>query len=122
MKKRFFEAIKKHLIILSVLLAYLIWILITDIKIPCLVYELTSFQCPGCGMTRMVLSLLKLDFKSAFSYNPFILVTSPIILLCLIYPDVNYIKNGKYDLGKLSYLLYAEVAGLVIFGILRNFI
>ena len=120
MKKRIFNVLNRYAIILSVLLAYLVWILITDIKIPCIIYQITSFQCPSCGLTRMCLSLFRFDFKSAFYYNPYLFVTLPIILFCLIYPEVNYIKYGKYHLGKVKYLFYAEIFGLVVFGILRN--
>ena len=68
----------------------------------------------------MCLSLVKLDLKGAFYYNPFLLLTSPIILFLLIYPEVRYVKYGKYELRKAKYLLYAEIFGLVVFGILRN--
>ena len=122
MQKRFFKAMKKYLIILSVLLAYLIWILLTDIKIPCIVYQITGFQCAGCGITRMCLSLLQLDFKDAFYYNSFILVTLPVILACFIYADINYIRNGVYKLGKLRYVLYLEAIGLAVFTVIRNII
>ena len=32
---------------------------------------LTGIPCPGCGMTRAMLSLTKGDFRGAFGYNPF---------------------------------------------------
>ena len=32
---------------------------------------LTGIPCPGCGMTRAILSITKGDFHGAFSYNPF---------------------------------------------------
>ena len=121
MKKRFFIAIKKYLIIFAVLFAYLIWIFVTDIKFPCLFHQLTGFQCSGCGMTRMCLSLLKLDFKSAFYYNPYIFVTSPIILACFLIPEINYIRKGKYTISKfMCAVIIAELVGFVVFGILRN--
>ena len=36
--------------------------------------------CPGCGMTRAALSILKLDFLSAFHYHPLIFIM-PICVL-----------------------------------------
>ena len=36
----------------------------------CIFIYLFDIPCPGCGMTRALLSLLKLDFKSALLYNP----------------------------------------------------
>jgi hypothetical protein len=32
---------------------------------------LTGISCPGCGMTRAMLSITKGDFHGAFGYNPF---------------------------------------------------
>ena len=122
MKKRLFNVLKRYSLILLVLLGYLAWVLITDIKIPCLIYQITSFQCPSCGITRMCLALSRLDFKSAFYYNPYLFVTLPIVLLCVIFGEVEYIRKGKFSLGKLKYLLNIAAAGFVIFGILRNFL
>jgi len=36
----------------------------------CIFIYLFNIPCPGCGMTRALLFLLKLDFKSAFMHNP----------------------------------------------------
>lgn len=122
MKKRLLKASKKYIIIFSVLFAYLIWVLLTDIKIPCLIFQLTNYQCASCGLTRMCLSLFKLDFKSAFYYNPFLLITLPFNAFCISYTEINYIRQGKYKIGIFKYFLYIEVIGFVIFGILRNVI
>jgi len=32
---------------------------------------LTGIPCPGCGMTRALISMAKGDFHAAFGYNPF---------------------------------------------------
>lgn len=39
------------------------------IGIPCLFRLVTGFQCPGCGNSRAVLALLRLDLQAAFGYN-----------------------------------------------------
>ena len=122
MKKRLLKASTKYVIVLSVLLAYLIWILLTDIKFPCMIYQLTGYQCPGCGITRMCLSLVEFDFKSAFYYNPFLFITAPLNLFCILYLEINYILKGKYRFGIIKYFLYLEVVGFILFGILRNVI
>ena len=65
---------KKILIIyawlLAVLVGYLVLYLITGTGIPCFYYSLYGYTCPGCGLSRMFLSLLRLDFAAAFAYNP----------------------------------------------------
>lgn len=35
-------------------------------------------ECPGCGMTRALFSLMKLDFKQAFQYHSLF----PLVILC----------------------------------------
>lgn len=39
--------------------------------------------CPGCGLTRAGLALLRLDFAGAFSWNPAIFLWAP-YLFCLL--------------------------------------
>lgn len=42
-----------------------------------------GLRCPGCGSQRALHSLLHLEFKEAFLYNPLIIISIPfIILLC----------------------------------------
>ena len=120
MKKRFFIAIKKYLIVLSVLVAYLVWVLLTDIKLPCMIYQLTGFQCSACGITRMFLSILKFDFVSAFFFNPYLFVSLPILAVCILVTEINYIRNGKYNFRVVKYILFAELIGFIVFGVLRN--
>ncbi len=122
MRKRFFKVLKRYTIIFLIGLAYLVWILLTDIKIPCVINKISGIECPGCGTTRMVLSLIRLDFKSAFYYNPFLLITSPLLLFCLAYPEIKYIRTGKYTMGKLQPLLWIELGLAIVFCILRNII
>lgn len=38
-------------------------------NISCVFLEILNIPCPGCGMTRAFLSLLRLDFLSAAKYN-----------------------------------------------------
>ncbi len=40
--------------------------------------------CPGCGLTRAFVSLLKLDIKSAFNYHPLFPVVIAVFLYLLI--------------------------------------
>lgn len=40
--------------------------------------------CPGCGMTRAFLSLLRLDFKMAFAYHPLWPLVILIAILCIL--------------------------------------
>lgn len=46
-----------------------------------------GISCPGCGMTRAFLSLLRLDFASAFYYHPLF----PLVILVALYLIVEYL-------------------------------
>ena len=41
----------------------------------------TGIPCPGCGMTRAVLSALRGDFRTAFYYHPLWIVAVPLVLV-----------------------------------------
>lgn len=91
------------------------------ISIPCLFYKITGFQCPGCGVTRMCISLLKLDFKAAFGHNPAVLCMLPMGLYLIFNGTKRYILSG---INKVPYseniIMIIMIAVLLIFGIVRN--
>ena len=122
MRKRFFQVLKKYLLVFGAGIVYFVFSTLTKIGIPCPFRLITGLQCPGCGISRMAIALLHFDFTSAFHYNPFILLTSPILLFIIFYSDYLYIVKGDGSLGKWNFLLIAELAGLLIFGIVRNLI
>jgi hypothetical protein len=68
----------------------------------------------------MIASLARFDFRVAFEYNPFLLVTGPVILFGLIYSDVRYVKTGDASMGRFGFVLWIEIALALAFGILRN--
>ena len=94
---------------------YLLVILLTPLRF------LTGFQCPGCGVTRMVLDLLKLDVRQAFRDNAFVLLILPVLVPWGIYRTKKYIEEDspEYSIFELI-LLGILLAGAVLFGIIRN--
>lgn len=52
----------------SIILSMMIILIITR-KFICPFYFLFDIPCPGCGMTRAYLALLKLDFYEALHYH-----------------------------------------------------
>ena len=45
----------------------------------CLVHCLTGEECWGCGMSRALLSLMYLDFESAWAYHRGVVVVVPVL-------------------------------------------
>ena len=121
-RERFRRVRKTYLIVLALGVAYVIFTLATGWGIPCPFYTVTHLQCPACGVSRMILSLLRLDFAAAWSYNPYLLINGPIIVGCLIASDIRYIQTGAHTERTLSILLWIEVALALAFGVLRNLI
>lgn len=64
-----------------------------DICIPCLWKTFFGFNCPGCGITRAFIYLLKLDFINAFKSNWLIVVILPISIYFLK-TDFQKFKRG----------------------------
>jgi hypothetical protein len=61
----------------------------------CIFRNLTGIKCPGCGMTRAVLSVLHLRFAEAFSYNKLIVLVFPLGLLLFLRSFLKEIKGLK---------------------------
>ena len=120
MRERRDKIIKKYGIALLCGLAYALFVRITGWGIPCPIYTVTGLQCPACGVSRMLLAALRLDFAAAYRYNPFLFVTSPLLLFCIVYPDIVYIRTGGVDIGRARILLWIEIAAALIFGVVRN--
>lgn len=82
---RFIAFLKRNRDMFTVLLCLLLYcILSAYIYIPCPVFWLTGVSCPGCGITRSLLSILRLDFVSAISYNPsifWIIAITPVLMI-----------------------------------------
>ena len=118
MRKQIIE-IYKYILILGGL--YALWCLTTGIYIPCFYYSTLGYLCGGCGITRMFISMIKLDFVTAFYYNPvcFILffVWNGIALMCFT-EKIKFVQSEKF----LYTILTISLSILVIYAIIRNII
>lgn len=66
------EKMKRHEIVKKLLFtaAYLgLLCVFYYFEIQCFFLTLFNLPCPGCGMSRALLSALRLDFRSAFDYH-----------------------------------------------------
>ena len=62
-------------------LGYLFVIEWTGYALDCPFRWLTGWQCPGCGVTHLVLALVHGDLDGAWQANPAIILASPFLLL-----------------------------------------
>ena len=89
------------------------------IGIPCVFHELTGLYCPGCGITRLLFSLLELNFFQAFRSNPLVFI---LIILTIIYFILKIFLKiiWKKDLIIPQWIYYILIVILIFYGILRN--
>lgn len=92
------------------------------ISIPCPIYKTTGILCPSCGITRLCIAVLHLDFQTAFQVNPVLFLLSPLILYIFVKTAILYVKSGRTYL-KLhdNILLIVIIILLVIWTFYRNF-
>ena len=113
---------KKRIIILFVFLIIIYLCIHFKFFIPCPILLVIKKYCPGCGITRMFLSLLSLDFYQAFRYNPLIFISLPILLPYLLYQLYIWLYQKQdflikyYPKKALWFLLFI----VVIYGVIRN--
>lgn len=86
-----------------------------NIGIPCIFYKVTNLYCPGCGITRAIISLLKLDFYQAFRYNSLVIILLPFLLMYFIYVNV---FCGKKKIPQFVWVILLIM--VILYGILRN--
>ncbi|MGN0141847.1 MAG: DUF2752 domain-containing protein [Roseburia sp.] len=102
---------------------YGIFVSQTGIGIPCLIRLATGWKCPGCGVTHMCVALLHLDFAAAFAANPMMLLLSPVLALVFLKYTADYVKTGRWQMGRLQTgAVWVCIVLLILFGIVRNLV
>lgn len=61
----------------------LFYIIIEMLGVTCPIRFLTGISCPGCGMSRAWLAVLRLDWETAFAFHPLFLLPVPAVGLLL---------------------------------------
>lgn len=120
-KERRNQVIRSILILVGVGMLYAFFTTVTGWRIPCVFHEITGWYCPGCGVTRMCLSLLHLDLATAYQCNQALMITAPIlavILCCLLY---RYIRYGTCRVSRwVNGWMIILIVVYVVFGVVRN--
>lgn len=101
--------------------SYFLFTQITDIGIPCIIKLLTNKYCPGCGVSRMCISLVKGDFYAAFRYNALLTVLLPFGVVFGGRRALIYVKTGKSEPDTTEVVaLIIAFALTILFWIIRN--
>lgn len=120
-KKRLWIITKPVLVFGLVGGCYYVFTLLTDWRIPCLIYLVTGKICPGCGITRMCLAILQGDFHAAFLANRFLFILLPWALAYGVFKSGYFIVTGESKMTKTEQvaviILYIAT---IVFWILRN--
>lgn len=116
------KVISNNVLYVTLFLGYYFLNTFFKLTIVCPFYSITHLYCPGCGITRMLFSLLKFDFKSAFSYNPLLFVLFPFFLFYYFYVNYIYLYNQENKLKKYitNPMKITLLVLVILFGILRN--
>lgn len=121
MKNRAIKIIKYIFIVLIIGVLYGIFVMKTGIGVPCIINLITGYKCPGCGVSRMCMALMRLDVEAAYNYNKVLFLLLPVLLAVFTYQLYRYVRYDNTKLTKVqSAILYIAVALLVIWGIVRN--
>ena len=121
MKQRAFKVIRKGAVILMLGCAYFVWLSLTGLGIPCVFHLATGLKCPGCGVTRMLMSLLRLDLAAAFTHNAVLLCMLLLLLSLAAVSLVRYVRTGSRAMTRTeNALVLLSAALLIVWGIVRN--
>jgi hypothetical protein len=77
---------------------------------PCAFHAMTGLYCPGCGSTRAVHHLLHGDLAGAFSMNPLMVVTAPVLILLFL----------RKNWAMRPWVAWTAFAVLLLYGVSRN--
>lgn len=100
-------------------LAYAGFCRVTGWALPCLFYKLTGLYCPGCGVTRMCLALLRLDFPAAFAANKGVFAALPMLAALLAWSAYRWVKELPQSRVEQA-AAWALLGYFLLYGFLRN--
>ncbi len=93
-KIRLLLLISVHFIVVYVIFDYY--------DISCVFLEITGIPCLGCGMTRAVLSIVRLDFVQAFKDN--------VVIFFMPYIGMYILFDFKHRIHKVLLLMIVMIA------------
>jgi hypothetical protein len=82
-----------------------------SLGITCPIRQLTGIACPGCGMTRATLAVLRFDISTAWSYH-FAFWSPPLLWLFFMY-DGRLFKSRRINTAVLAFVALVFLANWV---------
>ncbi len=119
-RQRIYGQVKIYASVLGILSLYYLWVRFTGLALPCPFHLLTGFLCPGCGITRMLMSLAAGDFAQAYACNQALFWLAPLALADAVWFHYIYFRYGIKKSRFHTAALAVMVTVLVLFGIGRN--
>lgn len=102
------------------IIACIATLVITDhVAVPCIINTITGYYCPGCGITRAIVSFLKGQLYQAFRYNSIIFIDIPVIILLTIL-ERKIGKDNKAIRCISNIILIILLILTIVYGVLRN--
>jgi len=90
--------------------------------IPCPLHAVTGLYCPGCGMFRASLALMRGEIWQAVRYNAFAVILLPLLFILSIRGTARYIRAAlPVPAGRLEMIVVVGIAAAsVLFAAARN--
>lgn len=88
---------------------------------PCPLHAATGLYCPGCGSTRAIHQLLRVDVAAAFTLNPLLVLVAPVMAYVYVRWVVAAFTGRLLPLPRpTARWNSAAMAVLLVFGVARN--
>lgn len=89
------------------------------LRVPlCPVAAITRHPCPGCGLTRAGMALLRGDLAESARIHPLAPLIVPLMAGILLYGGARYVREGRWPFTEGKAAGRMAVAGIVLWALL----
>ena len=120
MEARRKKVIRNALILLGIGALYAVFVRVFGGGLPCVFNLVTGLLCPGCGVTRMCLCLLRFDLAGAFRANAVLLCLLPVMAATAARLAYLYVRRGTAHDRLSQAAIWAMIVILLVWGVVRN--